>query len=98
MDFLPGVPGLTPATNHKCLLLLLDRTYRYAFVVGLTDYTEYSVFTGINPVLSPESLPIVIYHLDLCQINADAGSQFTSAEFQKACVNARISVNLVDPF
>ena len=97
MDLLPGVPGLTPANKYKCMLWLVDRTSRYAYVVGLPDYTTDSVLTGINQFLAPAAHPIVIEPLDLCKIKADAGSQFTSAEFQKACANARIAVNLAAP-
>ena len=57
MDLLPGVPGLTPATKHKCLLWIVDRTSRYAYVIGLPDYTTDYILTGINQFLAPAANP-----------------------------------------
>ena len=99
MDLLPPLSptGLTPATTFKCYLWLVDRYSRYASIYGLSDYTADSVVTAINQFIAPSNHPVLIEPIDLHKIKADAGSQFTSKEFQEACADSRIAINLAAP-
>ena len=99
MDLLPPLSpsGLTPATMFKCYLWLVDRYSRYASVYGLPDYTADSVVTSINQFIAPSNHPVLIEPVDLHKIKADAGPQFTSNEFQEACADSRITINLAAP-
>ena len=96
MDILPPIPGLSSSTTFKFLLWLVDRTSRYAFTTGLHECTTEFVIDGINRFTAPTSHPLLI-EFDIHRIKADAGTQFTSAEFQQACADSRISVSLVAP-
>ena len=99
MDLLPPLSpsGLTPATMFKCYLCLVDRYSRYASAYGLPDYTADSVFTSINQFIAPSNHPVLIEPVDLHKIKTDAGPKFTSKEFQEACADSRIAINLAAP-
>ena len=86
---------LTPASTFKCYLWLVDRYSRYASVYGLPDYPADSIVTSINQFIAPSNHPVLIEPIDLHKIKADAGSQFTSKEFQEACADSRIAKNKI---
>ena len=99
MDLLPPAnrTGLTPATTFSCGLWLVDRYSRYCALYGLPNYSAESVITAINKFMAPSNHPVIIEPIDINRIKADAGSQFTSEEFQQACADSRIAVNLAAP-
>ena len=72
------IPGLSSSTTFKFLLWLVDRTSCYAFITGLHDCTTESVIDGINRFTAPTSHPVLI-EFDIPNIEADTGTQFTSA-------------------
>ena len=76
MDLLPPISpiSLTPATTFKCYLWKNDRYSRYAFIYGLQDYSDESVITDINQLITPSNQPVLIEHVDLHKTKADAGS------------------------
>ena len=47
-------------------------------------------------VTAPTSHPVLI-EFDIHRIKSDAGTHFTSAEFQLACADSRIAVSLAAP-
>ena len=59
-DLLPSFPSLTPSTQFKCNLWLVDCTSRYSFLVGLQNYTSEAVIAGLNKYLSATSHPLLI--------------------------------------
>ena len=90
------IPGLSSSTTFKFLLWLVERNSCYAFITGLHDCTTECVTDGINRSTSPTSHPVLI-EFDIQKIKAEAGKQFTSAEFQQACAGSRIAVSLAAP-
>ena len=52
---------------------------------------------AINQFIAPSNHPVLIEPVDLHHIKADAGSQFTSKDFQEVCADSRIAINLAAP-
>lgn len=81
--------GLTPnATYAFYYLILVDAFSRFMCMHGLPDKSTDAVITAIKQYFADHRRADSYGYLDLARIQADAGSQFTSAKFSMYCRDA----------
>jgi hypothetical protein len=99
MDILHPITasGLTPNTSYAFYLILVDAFSRYMCLYGLPDKTSNALITAIKQYTADHKRADMYGYVDLDRIRADAGSQFTSAEFPTFCREAGIQLVLAAP-
>ena len=99
MDILHLQSGshLTPDSTFAFLLIMVDAYSRFTKIYGLDDKTTASVIKTIRQYTADCGSVDEFGYIDIEKIRSDAGTQFTSKEFQGFCRDERINLSLAAP-
>jgi transposase InsO family protein len=89
--------GLTVSTSYAFYLLIVDAYSRYAKLYGLPKKSTAAVISALQQYQADHSPAETYGYLDTTRIRTDAGSQFTSTEFARHCVQQGIALSLAAP-
>jgi transposase InsO family protein len=88
---------LTQGSTFAFYLILVDAYSRYACIYSLQDKSSACVLNALTRYQANHGHIGNYGFLDVARIRADAGSQFTSAEFKQHFWEADIQLSLVAP-
>jgi transposase InsO family protein len=89
--------GLTDDSTYPFYLILVDAYSRYVCLYGMRDKTMGSVIEILTRYQADYGHSASYGYTNTERIRADAGSQFTSAEFKQHCWTAGIQLVLAAP-
>jgi transposase InsO family protein len=99
MDILHLQSGnhLTPDSTFAFLLIMVDAYARFTKTYGLDDKTTESVIKAIRQYIADCGSVDEFGYNDIVKIHSDAGTQFSSMEFQDFCRDEQINLSLAAP-
>jgi hypothetical protein len=93
----PSSLGLTSITSFPFYLILVDAYSRYSSIYGLPNKSTTTVIRTLTQYSADHRTVSTYEYFDIARIRSDAGSQFTSTEFQNFCRTERIHLSLSAP-
>ena len=99
VDILPPVSAdsLTPKSNFPALLILVDAFSRFTRIIGMPSKSSQSVITALSTFAAEHRLIRGFTFWDIEKIKSDAGTEFTSQEFEQFCADKRVAVSFAPP-
>jgi len=92
----PCSVGLTPATTPAFLIIFVDAYSRLPAIYPLLDKTTEAVIEA-KRTYEADHRTAVSDFLSIQKFRADAGTQYSSAEFQDHCIHDRTQLSLAAP-
>jgi hypothetical protein len=99
VDILPSVSAesITPKSHFRALLILVDAFCRYTRIIGMPSKSSHSVIAALGTFAAEHMLIRGLTFWETEKIKSDAGTEFTSLEFEQFCTDKRIAVSFASP-
>ena len=92
----PCSVGLTPATTPAFLIIFVDAYSRLPAIYPLQDKTTEAVIHAKRAYEADHRTPVTEF-FSIEKFRSDAGTQYSSAEFQEHCIHDRVQLSLAAP-